>query len=306
MTKPRRQIEGQVAMLTRRTLGRDYLLRPDDYMNSVAGYEFGKAAFRHDTDVHAVMVMSNHPHIVLTDKKAQRSDFMRDSMSGIARSRNRDLDRSGYFWDSKSYSDVVLLDRQALEEKLLYTWLNPVLAGLVDRVEDWPGFMILPKDWGKPMTMTRPSRFYSDRVPEVIEFTPQRPPGYDHLSLNQVIAYFERRIRKAEKCLRRERRKAKKEVCGVDKILAVEPLSSPSTPTVRGELSPRFASKNPDLRKRAIADYRNFIEDYQDKRERWAMGKEVTFPCGTLWLRRNARVKCAKIPDGEPGLAKSI
>lgn len=306
MTLPRRHLEGQVTMLTRRCSDRKNFLRPDAFINSVVAYEFARASSRSGVDVHAAMVMSNHPHLVVTDHKAARSDFMRDSMSGIARSRNRDLDRSGHFWDAKSYSDVVLLDRQALEEKLLYTWLNPVKAGLVDRVEDWPGFMILPKHWGKPTKIYRPQSFYSRRVPEFIEFTPQRPPGYEHLNDEELLGYFENLIRKGEETLRRERKRSGKRVKGLAKIRKVNPLSSPSTPAPRGELSPRFASKDADLRKQAIAAYRDFVKDYQAKREHWALGRKVTFPCGTLWLRRNARVICDSIPDDEPGLAKNF
>jgi putative transposase len=98
MTRPRRHIAGQVVMLTRRCFERRFFLRPDHYINAVVGFEFGRAAVRHGLDVHAVMTMSNHPHLIVTDTKGKRSGFMRDAMSGIARARNFDLERSSFFW----------------------------------------------------------------------------------------------------------------------------------------------------------------------------------------------------------------
>jgi putative transposase len=307
MTRPRRHIPGQVVMLTRRCFERRFFLRPDDYMNAVAGYEFARAAVRNDLDVHAVMVMSNHPHLVVTDTKGKRSDFMRDAMSGIARARNDDLDRSSFFWDDQPFGDTVLLDRDALERKLIYTWLNPVVCGLVERAEDWPGFKILPRHWGKPMKMVRPSRFYGRRSPEVIEFTPHPPPGYGHMSLEEVIEYFEDLLEKAEDEIIKRRRKKGQRFAGVKRVLATHPLSHPRTAAPKGKLSPRFATTDGELMAKAIERDKAFLHAYRTERQRWLNNKRPpTFPCGTVWLRRNAPIKCRDPNPCEAGLAANM
>src|SRR5690554_6580465 len=139
MTRPRRHVPGQVVQLTRRCSERRFFLRPDSKINAVMAYECARAASRYDLQIHAVMVMSNHLHIVATDTHGRRSKFMQDAMAGVARARNCDLNRCENLWDDRPFGDTLLLDRDALERKLVYTWLNPVRAGLVQRAEDWPG-----------------------------------------------------------------------------------------------------------------------------------------------------------------------
>ncbi len=307
MTRPRRHIAGQVVMITRRCFERRFFLRPDDTINAVMGYELARAGERHALEVHAVMAMSNHLHLVVTDPKTRRSDFMRDAMSGVARARNADLGRRSFFWDEQQFGDTVLLDKDALERKLLYTWLNPVQCGLVERAEDWPGFKILPRHWGKPMQLPRPERFYGRRSREFVEFTPWPPAGYEDMSLDEVIAYFEDLLEKAEDAIIKERRRLKKGFVGVRRVLATSPLGHPQSVAPMGKLSPRFASANAKLLKEAIAKDKTFLAHYARARQRWIAGKKhIVFPRGTLWLRRNAPTTCHDHDSTEAGLAANM
>ncbi|TXD35156.1 hypothetical protein FRC98_16935 [Lujinxingia vulgaris] len=307
MTRPRRHVEEQVAMMTRRCLDRKFLLRADDTMNAIANYEVARSAERSGVSVHGVVVMSNHVHIVVTDPKAKRSAFMRDAMAGFARARNADLGRRGYFWDEGPYCDTVLLDHEAMEEKLLYTFLNPVLSELVDRVEEWPGFMIRPADWEQTVKVPRPQDFYSKRQPEFIEFKAKRPPGYDHMTLEELVAYFERRIKEKEDELIAAREREKRRVAGIADILAKLPTFRPATESEAGGIRPRFASKNPEVMRAAIERERAFYAAYTRQRERWVQGKKrVVFPSGTLWLKQNAPVKCQERDPTEAGLAPNM
>ncbi|TXD36231.1 hypothetical protein FRC98_14000 [Lujinxingia vulgaris] len=282
-------------------------MRPDKRINAIVAYRFARDSESNDIEMHAAMVMSNHLHLIVTDKKGRRSDFMRDAMGNIARARNRDLGRKDYFWDGRQYCETLLLDRDAEERKLLYVWLNPVLAGLVGRAEEWPGFKILPRDWGTTIRVPRPDMFFSDRLPEFVEFTPQPPPGYEDKPLEEVIAYFEKLLKDAEDELAEERRRQGRRLVGVKRVLATSPTSRPRTREERGGIRPRFASKNPEVMRAAIALEREFRSEYARQRERWLKGKKgVVFPCGTLWLRRNAPITCCE-PDGcEAGLAANM
>lgn len=40
-----------------------------------------------------------------------------------------------HFSEAGCYGDTVLVDEDSIESKLLYIWLNPVRAGLVERAE---------------------------------------------------------------------------------------------------------------------------------------------------------------------------
>lgn len=303
MTQPRRHIAGQVALLTRRCHGRKYFLRPDDYINDVMAFEVGKAANRYGQRICAAVGMSNHIHLATHDTTANRSDFMRDSMSGIARSRNCDLERDGHFWESGSYGDTVLLDKDAIERKLLYIWLNPVRAGLVKRAEDWPGFMILPKHWGKEIEIEKPDKFYGRRNPDVVRFTPQPPPGYEGMDLDDIREHFETLLKEAEDRILKERKKHRRRISGVRAVLAQDPFDSPKTRKSSSRINPRFATKNVALMASAKDIYRDFLDQYEEKRQRWVKGTtQVKFPCGTLQLKSQAPISCKKVPDDEPGL----
>ncbi len=304
MTPPRRHIAGQIAMITRRCAQRRYFLRPDDYINTVLPFEVGKAAERHGQYIYAAVGMSNHVHFAVGDSTGDRSAFMKDAMSGIARARNRDLDRDGHFWASGSYGDTVLLDRDAIERKLLYIWLNPVRAGLVDRAEDWPGFKILPKHWGETISIEKPDQFYGRRNPDVVKFTPKPPPGYDDMTLEEVREHFQDLLKQAEDEVLAERRNKNLTCLGREKILAIEPFSSPNTEDRKKGINPRFASKNRELLNSAIATYRTFRDRYETRRQRWLAGKKkrITFPCGTVELKRCAPISCGSPREDEPGL----
>ena len=303
MTKPRRHIAGQVAELTRQCTQRQFMLRPDDYINKVIPFEIGKAANKHGQDVYAAMAMSNHVHFGVGDTTGERSKFMQDSMSGIARARNCDLDRTGHFWASGGYGDTVLLDRDAIERKLLYIWLNPVRAGLVKRAEDWPGFMILPCHWGETIRIEKPGKFYGRKNPDVVEFVPKRPPGYEDMSLEEVKAHFENLLRIAEDEIAELRKEQGLTYRGKKSVCADNPFKTPTTKAPRGQISPRFATKNADLLISAIHRYRGFCDDYETQRQRWVAGtKPVRFPSGTVSLRRCAPIRCHPPAEDEPGL----
>src|SRR5690554_4138067 len=307
MTRPRRHLAGQVVSITRRCLEGRFFMRPDGTMNAIAAYAFARAAQLNGVKIHAIVVMSNHVHIVLTDVKARRSAFMRDAMSLISRARNWDLGRPENFWGRGSYCETVLLERDAQERKLLYTILNPVKADLVERVEEWPGFMILPRDWGKTMKVPKPDTFFGPDLPDIIELTPERPAGYDSMSPEELIAHFAGLIREGEDELGSARRLKKKRVLGVKRVLKTNPLSRPSKPLPRRKLRPRFASKVPEILIAAIARERAFQIAYRRERERWLKGKKgVVFPCGTVWLRRNSPVKCRDPDASEAGLASMM
>lgn len=300
MTIPRRHLPDQVVTLTRRTVDRRFFCRPDSHINQVVRWELARASLSAGFAVHALMVMSNHPHIVGTDLTGDRSLFMRDFCSGIARARNRELKRRGRFWDNRQFGDTVLLDRNAVERKLLYAWLNPVTANLVRRAEDWPGAKILPRDWGKPQILELPKNgFYRAQKEVMLTFTPMPPPGYEDMTLEQVIEHFETLLREEEDRLSRRRFRARKRVRGRFWILRQATSDCPATSSKMRTLSPRFATTNDALMDRAKDAHTAFQNAYDACRKRWLAGRrDVEFPAGTIQLRLQAPIECrARCPD---------
>ena len=69
---------------------------------------------------------------------------------------------------------------------------------------------------------------------------------------------------------------------------------APKTPTKRGQLNPRVATRNRWLRIEAIQRDRAFVGAYAECRGQWCAGdREVVWPVGTYQMRRDHHVPCA-------------
>ena len=76
MTQPRLVVPGATVMVTRRTLRRHHLFRPDPAIRQLYLYTLAVCAKKYDVLVHTVTLMSTHEHLVITDTKGQYPDFL--------------------------------------------------------------------------------------------------------------------------------------------------------------------------------------------------------------------------------------
>ena len=88
MTYPRRIVPGTTYLLTRRCTQRRFMLVPRGIVPELFGGCVALAAERHGVLVHAVTVMSNHYHAVVTDRHGNIPEFCRDVHSLSARARS--------------------------------------------------------------------------------------------------------------------------------------------------------------------------------------------------------------------------
>ena len=85
----------------------------------------------------AFVVMSNHVHVLLEPRAP--AERITHWLKGVtARGANQVLGRSGStFWQHESY-DHWARNREEVQRIIRYFEFNPVAAGLVERVEQWP------------------------------------------------------------------------------------------------------------------------------------------------------------------------
>ncbi|OLE65633.1 MAG: hypothetical protein AUI36_08065 [Cyanobacteria bacterium 13_1_40CM_2_61_4] len=95
-------------------------------------------------DLHAVVVMPDHVHIILTplidDQKTEIFSLAKitQPMKAIsAHEINGRLGRHGRIWQEESF-DRVLRSSEKLDEKITYVLNNPVRQGLVNIPEEYP------------------------------------------------------------------------------------------------------------------------------------------------------------------------
>ena len=171
MTVARRLLPGTTHAVTRRCVGRQFLLKPVRRVTEILGYTLGLALSRSEgVRLHALFVESSHHHALLTDDpdQAQLPDVFRTFHSLSARAINCHWGRGESLWRDRGYSNVEIHDDPSgledgealvwtLEEQLLYVWTQPVRDGLVERPEDWVGLKFLPEDFGTEVTFAKPA-----------------------------------------------------------------------------------------------------------------------------------------------------
>jgi putative transposase len=155
--------------VTVRCVRAQYRLRPDRTRTRAVACLLADAMTRFpDLEVHAVVVMSNHLHLCVTDGRGELSAFMCRVLGRVAKAVN-ELDRGsaggpgarssgvggtvslagssgvggtvsllGPVFERR-YSAIEIVDDDAMLDRIVYTVTNPAAAGLVRNVEAWAG-----------------------------------------------------------------------------------------------------------------------------------------------------------------------
>jgi REP element-mobilizing transposase RayT len=98
---------------------------------------------RRKLDMHGLVIMPDHAHMIFTPRldSAGAPFGLAEIMHGIkgasAHTINKLLHRRGPVWQNESWDHVLRHDK-SLEDKVKYICENPVRAGLVKTVDDYP------------------------------------------------------------------------------------------------------------------------------------------------------------------------
>ena len=217
--------------VTSRCLQAQYLLRPDEEMTKRFGYWLGRALKRYPgIELYAAVQMSNHFHLVLKDTSCELASFMRYFESNLAKATNQLRKRSGPVFHRR-YSAEPILDEAAFNDRILYTVMNPVRAGLVRTHERWPGVVL----WARNETTSHAFKWFDqtkyDRHRKQQIVHPRKAylrktnikvaPIPNEEALRNAIKEDEERIRELRKGFG---------VLGIRKVLKQDPYSAPDAP----------------------------------------------------------------------------
>ena len=239
MTAPRRVIPGSIHLLSRRCSERRFFLRPSAEVNAIFGYLLAVASNRYGVVLHALCVLSNHVHIVLSDPLANLPAFERYLDSLVARSINALHGRWESFWASGSYSAVELVSPADAISKIAYVLTNPVAAGLVRRGSDWPGLRSNPPQIGaEGLLFKRPHHFFRPEGPmpetALLEFI--CPPGFE--SVDAFRRHLVEEVTALEDEAARELASQGRPFLAVRRLLAQRPEDRPAPGEPRRGLNP--------------------------------------------------------------------
>jgi REP-associated tyrosine transposase len=288
-------VQGTSYLVSRRCTQREFLLKPSSLSNLIVKFVLAVAAARYGVLVHAICVMSNHWHLVVTDTRAALPDFSHLLDGVVAKALNALYGRRENFWAPCSYSAVALVAPEDLVEKVAYTLANPASAGLVEHGRQWPGVWSDPHAIGQPGELIeRPGHYFAKdgSMPETAELVFSTPPGFE-----SVDAFRERVIARVDELEREaaaERAASGDEVLGVHRILKQRHTERPMARETRHGLNPRIAAGDKWRRIEALQRLVSFLEGHREALVRFCLGeRDVVFPNGTYLMRVRFGVACA-------------
>ena len=292
-------------ILTRRTVCRFYLLRPDRELTEAFLYCLAYAAEEFGIRVHAACVMSTHFHLVITDARGNYPDFLQ-RMNRLLANVTKVLRGWGHeVFNAAGPSAVLLRTPGAIVDKMAYTVANPVACGAVRSHREWPGFVTRVSDMGRLRRVVKRPDWYFDaegELPEEVELRIELPEA-----LVELHGEEEARRLIAESLDVKER-KARAEVrarghafLGADRVRKASPYKRAKSYEVFGALDPRWATKGGGNKAylEEAERYRTFLAAYRVAWDRWTTGdREVVFPYGTWVMRVRHAARCEPAAPG--------
>ncbi len=270
-----------------------FMLRPDQETKQAFAFCLALALLKHDVEVIAWVVMSNHYHLVVYDENGRVPAFAQYFNRLLASVFNDRWKRRENFWSSEDPCITLLATEADVMEKVAYTLGNPVDALLVDSVAEWPGSSSLEYLDGKARTITRPEYYFSPDskvIPETIELAlsaPKKETSFRAWAQRVIARVAKIDARAAER--RKESRKFRSR--GVKEVLAKRPTDRPTKKERPRKLRPRVGCKDLEKRIALLVQEKEFRWQHRDARKRLARGEEkVVFPKGTYRLPLGARV----------------
>jgi putative transposase len=279
-------------MISRRTIRRTHLLRPDPRLNALFRYCLAVLSARHGILIHAVVVMSTHEHIVLTDVHGVLPRFLQELHRILALGVKVLRKWDGNVWDHEKTSVVELLTDAAIVQKIAYVMANPVAAGLVRRARDWPGIRSLPSDLGAAAwTAARPDYYFDPANPDwpptaSLELSPPPLDAMSDADFSSAVALelqhqeSEARATWSAKGFHALTPVQLARLSPFRRARSWEPVRrrNPAFAVGRGQRAAFFA---------AVVALRKFRTTYRAALDRWRAGlREVLFPAGTWAMQQ--------------------
>jgi REP element-mobilizing transposase RayT len=126
--------------VTLRTVHGRFLLCPGRRLNDIVVGVLGRAQRKYGMTIHALVVLSNHVHLLVTPQSAQQqARFMEYVAGNIAREVGRLHGWREKVWSRRYRSILVSHEEEAQVARLAYILGHGVKEGLVERPQQWPG-----------------------------------------------------------------------------------------------------------------------------------------------------------------------
>lgn len=292
MSQPREIIPGATYLITRRTLRRHFLFRPDTAITQLIVYALAVSASRFGLQVHALCAMSTHLHLVVTDEQGVLPRFMHFFHRIVALGTKVLRKWEGPVWDHGATSVVRLLTPRAVVEKIAYVLANPVAAGLVPHAREWPGAKANADEIGhEELQAARPSVYLdpsNPQWPEEAKLLISLPPSVEPDGAPRFIAEVGAEIERLEVLAREEMGRQGYRFLGAAAASVVSPDERVTSFEALRDRNPTVAVGRAQggAMRAAAAAVSAFRRTYRAALDRWRVGiREAVFPAGTWWMK---------------------
>lgn len=303
MTQPRYVVPGMTVMITRRTLLRTFLLRPDAQVRQIYLYCLAVLAARFDIQVHALILMSTHEHLMVTDTRGELPLFLREFHRTVALCIKQLRKWDGPVWDHERASVVRLVTPESVLQTAAYMMANPVSAGLVRKSTDWPGISVTPEQFGRKQWEVGRPKVYFDRTnrltwPETATLGLTMPSNMS-MSADAVRSAVSEQLVQAEARAAANLRERRVSFLGRNQVSRCSPFQRAASLEAKIPLNPTFAVGKGQRHAlhNSLAVLRAFRCAYRDALVQWRNGaRDILFPVGTWLMHRfhGARIVCTE------------
>jgi REP element-mobilizing transposase RayT len=245
--------------------------------------------------LHAVCVMSNHHHMVVTDPAGVLPDFLRELHRSMAKAINASQGQRENLWSAGPCSIVRLVGDHDVVDKIAYVAANPVAAGLVARPDEWPGLSMWTE---RELHVDRPGPYFDKKgaSPAALSLRAAWPssgrPGDSRASWwrQQVQAALAKKVAAAH----RDMHAAGRGFLGRAGVVAQSFMQRAKTFEPKRVVVPTIGAKERLALRAALSVQRAFRRAYRAALSLWRGGaREVVFPFGTWWMRVHHSAMCA-------------
>lgn len=289
---------GELWFITTRTIrSRLWFVSNSELHNAILGL-LAKLQARYQVKIYSFCIEGNHYHLIACFPLGNKSAFMRDLNSGVARLTNQYVSNfyDGKLW-ARRYDAPPIKGEGAYEHWMLYVALNPVISGLVKDTRDYNSYNsffdciegIERKysviDWE---LYNDKKRYHPELKPSDFEKTYilklSRLPGYESLSQEEykqlMLEKYENRRQEAI-----QERLAQGKGFATPKMLRkIKPGTIPISTKKSDRYTPRplVLTLDPELRKIYLQEYFDVVQEYREASYAYRNGDcTVEFPKGT-------------------------
>jgi REP element-mobilizing transposase RayT len=293
VTAPRIIVEGATYAITRRCAFRKLFLTPlTPVVHQGVLYALALAQHKARVLLHGEVFMPNHAHLTVTPVEQNLPDFLRLLFGETGKFLKVALAENGFepperIWNPDRPHVMRVVNEGAQLTWLQYVAANPIKAGLVERIDEYPGHVTSPGLLQNGRVVVKRPPFYFDErtCPEELELKYSAPPLLKRAfgSAEPIVHHLRRALTDTERACRRRG----SPVLGAMRITRQHPWAEPRSPrTFREGPTPCFMVTGSDeLRVQCAMEAVDFRRRHADSRKAMREGGDPEFPYGSFAVR---------------------